>query len=767
MKIERILAAAMAGVLAAGLLAGCGEKTKDKEVKGNTDTGDQKEQINKENISADEGTVQGRFLEQEIALPVREGEKGIGAYEKDGIIYLYTCVENGESAENYYSYQFQDGKWSEPMEAAGLDHVANDMHISIDRLSLGADKNVYGLGIPLTEDLPYGGHILKMEDEGAWTDVTPEPLLKVGENGYTAMIPDMDVLADGTLCIFNGDTDQVEAYRDGAKVFSADTQSSVSDYQKAIGVSSNTLAVTGRDGTSLEFYSAGDFASKGSFSMEQKDNMDRMGNLIGGIDGNWYVLDTAGIHRFQENGDILETVMDGSYGKMGTTANMVYSFFQGAEDDFYVLYWNYDSSTSSFARYSYQADAPEVNQILTIYGLKQNQTVEQAVNAFQSKHPEVKVEYSYSVGEREKATTDQIRTLNAELLNGEGTDVLILDGLPVSSYIEKGVLADISDMTKELKEMGVLMDVIGNTAVDKDGIYGLPARIGVPIAYGPKEACKLLESWDEIWNYLQANPQDGYFTDTFHDITAKTMVAAMYPELMEGNALDQGKMTQLITGWQQICENLNTKDFESLTGYETGQMDGANYYFHSGGMGMVDTTHVTVDEFQGLFSMIGPCDEMIAAGIEPQTIRGYYVPYAIAGVNAASGQQDLGKEFIKFLFSDEVQTIQTGDGYPVTVSALGSLADYVETDTAKEMSMGTSLKNPQTGEEVMRTYHYPDRATVESYIALIQTLNQPFLPNTVLLDAVMEEMEKCYEGSQTPEGAAQAIAQKMDTYLSE
>ena len=59
----------------------------------------------------------------------------------------------------------------------------------------------------------------------------------------------------------------------------------------------------------------------------------------------------------------------------------------------------------------------------------------------------MKVDYQAAVTDTtEVPTADTIRALNAELLNGSGADVLMLDGLPVESYMEKGILADLSDL---------------------------------------------------------------------------------------------------------------------------------------------------------------------------------------------------------------------------------------------------------------------------------------------------------------------------------
>lgn len=57
-------------------------------------------------------------------------------------------------------------------------------------------------------------------------------------------------------------------------------------------------------------------------------------------------------------------------------------------------------------------------------------------------------------------TSDAIRTLNTEVMAGEGPDILFMDGLPVNSYIEKGLLADVSDVMNPLISDGKLLKTL-------------------------------------------------------------------------------------------------------------------------------------------------------------------------------------------------------------------------------------------------------------------------------------------------------------------
>ena len=60
------------------------------------------------------------------------------------------------------------------------------------------------------------------------------------------------------------------------------------------------------------------------------------------------------------------------------------------------------------------------------------------MGVYQRQNPDVRVSYEVALGDDSAVTeSDAMRTLSTELLAGEGPDVLILDGMPVESYIEK------------------------------------------------------------------------------------------------------------------------------------------------------------------------------------------------------------------------------------------------------------------------------------------------------------------------------------------
>ena len=103
--------------------------------------------------------------------------------------------------------------------------------------------------------------------------------------------------------------------------------------------------------------------------------------------------------------------------------------------------------------------------------------------------PDVFVNLQIGMTEEDGVTAeDAVKALNTELLAGNVPDVLVLDGLPTDSYIEKGILADISEAVDTISAQdGVFENVVGAYR-GADGCYRIPARFYVGIVIGEPDA---------------------------------------------------------------------------------------------------------------------------------------------------------------------------------------------------------------------------------------------------------------------------------------
>lgn len=78
----------------------------------------------------------------------------------------------------------------------------------------------------------------------------------------------------------------------------------------------------------------------------------------------------------------------------------------------------------------------------------------------------------------------------------------MLDGLPVDSYVEKGVLLDLRELAEKWTASGEwLTSVIEGMKEENGSLYALPARFGVPMVIGDGD---LLEQAENLTALEQA-----------------------------------------------------------------------------------------------------------------------------------------------------------------------------------------------------------------------------------------------------------------------
>ncbi len=102
-------------------------------------------------------------------------------------------------------------------------------------------------------------------------------------------------------------------------------------------------------------------------------------------------------------------------------------------------------------KYVYSKDTPAVPDTeLTVYSLTDDDFLRQAAAAFQKKYPDIYLNLETGMtGEDAVTETDALKALNTEIMAGKGPDILLMDGIAADTYIEKGMLEDLSGILKE------------------------------------------------------------------------------------------------------------------------------------------------------------------------------------------------------------------------------------------------------------------------------------------------------------------------------
>lgn len=703
--------------------------------------------------SGNQDTAKGRYIEEDVELPLEDGEEILNLIKtKDGNPVLFT--ETGDTQVNRYEY---DGKqWNQ----ASLDWFAGQDgggEMILMEVQEAGDGTQYVRWMTENADT----HITRGGEGKEAEELAIPYLTQQTEYGYP-MITGFALDGAGNYWFQEGYASRVVVVdKDTLEIIEEmDTMQVFNMAQRLIFQGEDMLAVNTEEKVYTIFDENREI--KGTLSLESVEQL-----AICGDEEHWYVISEEGITRLTVGNDIREVLMDGSMGTMGSAANSVINAIRGNDDDFYVLYSLDKVSTNSLKHYVYEPDAAAVpGQTLRVFGLSDSDTVREAAIGFQKKYPDVKVEFTTSGKQAGEVTSDDIRTLNTELLSGNGADVLLLDGLPVEAYIEKGILEDLSDMAKELMEENEYLENMFNNTAEKDGkIYGIPAKFNVPVIYGSEASKKALESLESLKAFLDADPSASVFgiADRFY---IRDFLFELYQDEIfgDGGKVDQEKLAELLELAKKIAVNAKAELFEEGLEETGGYV--RDPFTNFGAESLINHPEgAATATISSISSMMIPYAVMRQLNLTPDTVHGVYLPKCTVGINKNTSQPEIANDFAKYLFSQEVQGTQLDDGFPVLKSALADRKNEVDSEYAASYYMSSSWNFE--GEEIMLETGYPTMEEVEDLLQKCGSLTTPSGQNRVIWNLYQEEADQFMTGNSDAKTAAKNVAQKVDTYLAE
>lgn len=720
-------------VLASSVLNGCAKTAKKEESAGG--------------IKA----AKGRYVEEEVKLPFEEGERGLNISKaKEGNLVLFSSVKDTEV--NRYEYI------KETWEKSSLDWVRKACKEDIYPLYAAETKD--GVQFVIGMDDNQKTHIVRSADAESGEELKIPYLDKKTEYGYPNIV---SILADG-----GGNYWLQDIYQSKVVVVSADTLETIEEIDSSqTGSDAQKMIFAGEDGTVAVNTEVGQYTiydkninELGTLPYDGDDN----GQLC--HDGkNWYMVSEEGIARMKTGDDSREVIMDGSMGAMGSPVNSSMEMANIGEGEFYVLYMQWKTMTYSLSHYIYDKDVIAVPEhTLQVFGLSESDTLRQAIVGFQRKNPDVKVEFKTSGKGAGDISSDDIRTLNTELLGGKGADILLLNGLPAEAYIEKGVLTDLTGILKGITKKNNYMENIMKDTVQKDGkTYGIPVKFTVPVMYGDEEIEKALDSLDSLKAYLEKNPDAGIFGVTDKKYIRDFLFQMYQEEMMEEDgSVDKAKMEQLLEISVNIADNSKT-DF-----YEGAEMDSERDTLFENPGEIYISRHpdmVATNRISSLTNLMISCKLAREQKLSLKTLKDYYIPEGIVGINSNTNQKELAEEFVKYLFSEEVQGAQLDDGFPVFIPALEAKEKEADSEYASAYSL--AIGSNIDGEEIFIDAGYPKAEEVKSFIGLCKTLEKPANLDRAIWNIYQGEADKVLSGSTKAKEGAENIRKKVELYLAE
>jgi len=463
------------------------------------------------------------------------------------------------------------------------------------------------------------------------------------------------------------------------------------------------------------------------------------------------VADASGISRSKADG--WEMIVDGGLTSLMMPNLPLSQLIIGSSDDFYAFLGMKDHQ---LMHYFYSADVQaEPDTVLEVFSLHDNNTIRQAIGEFQRKNPNVRVDLTVAMDEDTSATAeDIIRALNTELLAGKGPDIIVLDGLPVRSYIEKGVLKDITDLTSRLtNEMGLLENL--TDAYENNGkTYGLPSRFVLPVMLGKQDKLDSIRSLSDLAGSVEAGQSadiplfrapDSLWSD--EGMLMEYYEACVDTWTREDGSIDETALAAFLSDMLRLDKTL--KEY-------TPQKEGGRQLFTgSSGVGVESIDLGTWDVRDGkaqvnIQTLIGVMGlRSISAGLGGKPDMGFeslfqeykYYPRGGVGIVAAGKQQELSEAFVEVLLSQAVQDKYLYDGFPVNGNSLEKMTKETLEADEKLSDMG--------------------------FVEISGKLNKPVFADQVVKEAVQAQIKALLSDAVTPEQAAAKIVESTRLYLAE
>lgn len=496
-----------------------------------------------------------------------------------------------------------------------------------------------------------------------------------------------------------------------------------------------------------------------------------------------FYADHKGLYRYAFGGNVVEQVIDGSLNSMGSPDTEFVSMCRDKDGVFYFTFRGGDESLSVL-KYVYSKDTPSVPDTeLKLYSLKENSALKQIAAIFQKKYPDIYLTIESGMsGDDAITSTDAIKTLNTEIMAGKGPDILILDGIAESTYIEKGVLTDMSGALKDADILGNIRDAY----TEEDGsIYRMPVKFGIPMLQGKKENVEQVADLNSLAEVLEAH-QEEYslnkkpinFIESRNSLLG-ILSEVSYPAWMgENGTLEEKAVREFLEQANRIYKTGEKAMKETLEKYaEYGvteeEMNSAytREFAEVGYNAMAMKYGKQIFGVGILFSPSGLANMWSAERDEPSLSHGLwngqtagcFIPIQTVGISAKSTQKEAAEKFVQFLYSDEGQRSSFSSGLPVNTSVYEDV-DYWWQDAVEGES---SSSDSMTGEMMELSIRKPSEDAVREVQELGKTLTRPSAANEIILNAVTSAGSRYLKGEIGLDEACNSITQEVNLYLSE
>lgn len=788
-RTVRAAAYLLAAVLAVSTFAGCGGIESGGEAEGTADSGNEKE-------AGEQNNAMGRYVEKDVELGgssltdwnsrlFRQEDGSFLLTDNSGFVLRST--DNGASwaredmawlarmkEENKYILTMAIGPdgtaavvWTEPEE--GTEDSGNGVQLKMDmQLTLiKTDGTEIPAEIKLEEGEWWINGVYISNDGRVFATAAGPNLYEVKEDGSSEKYLTIDGYSLD-LVQFHGNFMLLDGYNvDVPLIYDMEAREYIEDEVLTEFVREN-------------------FAEREGYAGKGHDLF-----LVSGGDDAIYLAGRQGVYRHVLGGSAMEQVIDGNLNILGNPAYQIMDMLVADSDEFLVVL-----TGERMARFVYDPNVPSrPEEKLQVWSLEDEPVIRQVVSEYQKENPAVYVEYEIGLTGNSVTREDAIKNLNTRTMAGKGPDVLVLDNMPLDSYIEKGILMDIAPLLDSMSGEGAVFPNIVDALRDDGHVYAVPCRMQLPYVCGKKSDINRMTGLSEVaeeMELMRENDPDAYLMSV---PSAKGIMRIFSPACVpawrtEEGSLDTEAVSDFLTQMKRMYDaQINGIPEEGVQTYEADK----SYYQEfesSDGETLEDSDEIRTRH--EAIHLLGGRRQFVAGAVEDvweynsqlsvSKMEGFadYVSVpmegqcssvfwarTLLGINASSKSSEQAQAFLKIALGDEIQK-EVLNGFPVTEKAIRDIYEkqrvvYKDNDYVSGQGGTYNLDE----EEIIMLIRVPDEPEINALIAWIQSLDTAYVEDKTFENVVYEEGERYIRGDKSLEEVLGSIETRVGIYLAE
>ncbi len=503
-----------------------------------------------------------------------------------------------------------------------------------------------------------------------------------------------------------------------------------------------------------------------------------------------YIVTKDGLFHHVLHETQMEQIMIGSLYSIGdrTKSFINMTITEDAGHNIYnILY-----SDGSMMKYVFDETLPSVPETeLRIYGIYDDVNVRQAVSGFQNLHPELYVKYEIGIsGEDGVTLSDALKNLSTELVAGRGPDILLMDNIPYESYVEKGILMELSQILEQTEDT-YFEKIIDGLKVGEN-LYTMPVSFSIPILGGSNVQLTEMTSLSQMADLLEEEREHKTSGNIFSFISPKRILRLLSQSsqgawMTTEGTLDKEAVRDFLIQSKRIYE-------AQIAGLSKEQIEGEYYnpsfsseigtrtsilFNHFETYGIKTATANAIYEDQSYFAdylndnafqfMLFLCllDDIEGDyAMMPGQNQGTCLVSTLMSINSATQRTEEACQFLSYMLSQEFQKSENFVGVPINQEAYYAKQNHPYPERPAEQKITGVAMSDGNGFRSIDAF-WPDENEFRKLNNIVEGITGVNRCNDTIFEAVMELGPKALIGEASIEEVVEEIDKKVQLYLSE